>query len=393
MYTINQLQDRVNVRQRAARHLLAQKGDRLWSADDQAAFDALLDDAEHTQAMIEARRAVGGSPPMQWARQRQDFELYARTPESRMTPGERGRINATLSTTTGSEGGYSVGGLVASELLSMAKGYGWMRQVAQEFTTSSGADLGMPTSDGTAEVGELLVQNATATGADMTFGNRSMTAYKFSSKVFTVPIELLQDSATDIAAVIGQRAVARIGRAQNQKFTIGTGSGEPTGLVAAASVGKTGTTGQTTTIIYDDLADLADSVDEACLGMPSKQAAMPEVAPGWMMSQTMRKLVRKLKDTSGRPIWMPGIGGELPQLLDYPVYINNDMATPAANAKTIAFGNLRSYAIRDVREFTLFRLEDSAYAKLGQVAFLAWMRAGGNLLDTGAVKLYQHSAT
>jgi hypothetical protein len=34
-----------------------------------------------------------------------------------------------------------------------------------------------------------------------------------------------------------------------------------------------------------------------------------------------------------------------------------------------------------------------AYAKLGQVAFLAWVRMGGNLVDTSAVKYYAHSAT
>jgi len=44
-------------------------------------------------------------------------------------------------------------------------------------------------------------------------------------------------------------------------------------------------------------------------------------------------------------------------------------------------------------EVSIFRFTDSAYTKLGQVGFLAWARAGGNLLDTNGVKLYQHSAT
>jgi predicted phage gp36 major capsid-like protein len=42
---------------------------------------------------------------------------------------------------------------------------------------------------------------------------------------------------------------------------------------------------------------------------------------------------------------------------------------------------------------TIFRFEDSAYLKKGQVGFLAWSRAGGNLLDTNGTKTYQHSAT
>jgi HK97 family phage major capsid protein len=69
------------------------------------------------------------------------------------------------------------------------------------------------------------------------------------------------------------------------------------------------------------------------------------------------------------------------------------MAVPAANAKTIAFGNFNKYLIRDAMDVTMFRFDDSAYAKLGQVGYLAWARMGGNLLDVNSVKLYAHSAT
>ncbi len=44
-------------------------------------------------------------------------------------------------------------------------------------------------------------------------------------------------------------------------------------------------------------------------------------------------------------------------------------------------------------QVTLYRFDDSAYAKNGQVGLLAWARTGGNLLDLNAVKLYAHSAT
>jgi HK97 family phage major capsid protein len=69
------------------------------------------------------------------------------------------------------------------------------------------------------------------------------------------------------------------------------------------------------------------------------------------------------------------------------------MPVPAANAKTLAFGDFSKYVVRDAMQFTLFRFEDSPYVKLGQVGLLAWMRSGGNLVDTLAVKTFQHSAT
>ncbi len=391
MESIQSLQGRITASAHAAKHLLAEMGDRRWSAKHQSVFDALVDEAERAEALLSIRQTASGSPATEWALQRTGLEAYLRG--AQLAAAQQQKVKGAMSTTTPSEGGYSVGTLVARDLVDLLKGYGWMRQVAAQITTTSGGSLGYPTTDGTAETGELVAQNAAASLGDMSFDIRNLPVYRFNSKVFTVPIELLQDAAVDLVAAVMQRSVDRIGRTQNAFFTTGTGTGQPLGLVPAAIVGKTGNTGQTTTIIYDDLADMADSVDEAHLGMPSKQAGMPEVKAGWMFSQTMRKVVRKLKDTAGRPIWVPAAGGELPQLLDYPVFINNDMPTPAANAKSLAFGNLARYIIRDALQVTMLRMEDSGFALKGQVGFLAWARSGGTLLDVNAVKVYQHSAT
>jgi len=65
----------------------------------------------------------------------------------------------------------------------------------------------------------------------------------------------------------------------------------------------------------------------------------------------------------------------------------------AANAKSIIFGDLSYYYIRDAMQMSMFRFTDSAYTKLGQVGFLAWLRTGGNLLDTGALKLFVNAAS
>lgn len=43
--------------------------------------------------------------------------------------------------------------------------------------------------------------------------------------------------------------------------------------------------------------------------------------------------------------------------------------------------------------YSIRRFDDSAFALNGQVGFCGWMRSGGNLLDTAAVKYYQNSAT
>ena len=73
--------------------------------------------------------------------------------------------------------------------------------------------------------------------------------------------------------------------------------------------------------------------------------------------------------------------------------VNNDMASMAASAKSILFGDFSKYVVRDVMQISLFRMDDSFYTKKGQVGFLAVLRSGGNLVDVNAVKYYQNSAT
>jgi len=408
------LRERLAALNKSANHILAEKGSQTWSKEDQAKFDTTMDEAERIKAQIDStqrlmdmdaeanfrdvpRRENGDLDPKA-AAARLGYEIFLRKQRTEMSAEELMKVRNTMSTTTGSQGGFTVQTLVARDMIDLLKSYAYMRRVASQITTENGADLSYPTSDGTSETGELIAQNTTATSADPVFANRALNTFKFGSKVVTVPIELVQDAQFDIVGMVTKRLIDRIGRIENTKFTLGTGTGEPFGLVPASSTGKVGTTGQTLTIIYDDLVDMVDSLDAAYLDNPISSPQDPTASPGWMFSQTMRRVVRKIKDTAGRPIWTPSYdeglsSGSPDMLLGYPVYINNDMAVPAANAFSLAFGNFHKYMIRDAMDITMFRFDDSAFMKLGQVGFLAWARAGGNLLDVNSVKLYQHSAT
>jgi predicted phage gp36 major capsid-like protein len=211
---------------------------------------------------------------------------------------------------------------------------------------------------------------------------------------------------------INKRIAQRIGRLGNLAFTVGTGTTQPDGFIPKTSAGKTGIAAQGTGVIYDDVIDLIHSIDAAYRG--------PNAV--FMAHDTIVKTLRKLKDTAGRPIWMPsydmginaginsdGNGGYVTNdklgtgqstiavpfdnLLGYRLYVNNDLATPALNSKSFAFGDFSYYKIRDAMDVQMYRFTDSAYTKLGQVAFLAWARMGGNLMDANAVKFFQCAAS
>jgi HK97 family phage major capsid protein len=317
------------------------------------------------------------------------FNKLMREGERSLTADDWSTLRNTMSVGTAAQGGYTVPTEVATAVADALKAYGGMRAVAEVFRTAAGSDINFPTSDGTSETGELIGENTTATAADPSFGVVSLKTYKFSSKIVAVPFELLQDSSIDMEAFIRGRLVQRLGRVTNTYFTTGTGTAQPNGIVTAAASGKVGTTGQTLTVIFDDLVDLVHSVDPAYRALGNCR---------FMMNDASLKVIRKLKDSAGRPIFLPGydgLGQAMPDtVLGYPVQINQDIAVMAANAKSILFGDFTFYKIRDAMDMQMFRFDDSAYIKLGQIGFLAWMRSGGNFVDVGgAVKYYANSAT
>ncbi len=410
---MQELRERRNAAAKEARNFYENNKGRKWTDEDNKKFDALTaavtdadDEIKRLQKVLdldadnafrdaggrEREENAGGDP----ANKSRDikvkalFQKYLRNGRDSFTSDDLALIQNTMSVGTGSQGGYTVQTEIAKTLSDAMKSYIGMRQVAEIFQTAQGNQISYPTSDGTSEIGEIVAENAAAAAADPTFGTIPLTTYKFSSKIITVPFELLQDSSIDVEAMITKRIRDRLGRITNRKFTIGTGTSEPQGVMPAVGVGKTGLTGQTTTVIYDDIIDLEHSVDPAYRALGNCR---------FMLHDNSIKVVRKLKDSQNRPLWLPsfdaGVRGGVPQeLAGYPITINQDVATMAANAVSIAFGDFSNYKIRDVMELTMFRFTDSVYASKGQVGFLAWMRSGGAWVDVGgAVKTYQNSAT
>lgn len=399
--SIQALRERLAALKKDANALLAAKGDQVWSKEDQAKFDGLMDEADRVESQIKAtQRMIDEDANKRFddaAKQaaksggekfsvKDAVAVYLRHGD-KVTAEQALQIRNAMSTTTGSEGGFTVATEVPAMLIEALKAFGGMREVAEIIQTAAGNDWQYPANDGTAETGEIVGQNAAATTGETTFSQVPLVVYKYSSKKIALPWELIQDSAIDVVGFVLRRLAERLGRITNTHFTVGTGTGQPSGVMTRATLGKTGTTGQTTSVIYDDLADLFYSVNRSY-----------RTNARWMMADSSMKVVRKIKDTTGRPIFTPGyeygITQDQPDLLmGKPIVINDDVAAMAANARSIAFGDFKQYVIRDVMEVMLRRFDDSAFALNGQVGFCGWQRTGGNLLDTGAVKYYANSAT
>lgn len=393
----------------AALQTLVAKPD--FTADDQATYDNAMAEIDKIDAALkrinDANAKVAEDASTQsvadaadrLARNQRKPELaiyskWLKGGDSALNAEDWATIRNIMSTTTGSEGGFTVQSEVAAQLIDSLKAFGGMRSVATILRTETGNPLSFPTSDGTSEVGEWIAENTTATAADPAFGSRSLPVYKASSKIAAVPFELLQDSQIDIEGFVNARLATRLGRITNTGYTVGTGTAQPTGLITAAATGFTApnATSQVTAIIYDSIISLIHSVDPAYRALNNCK---------FMMNDASIRVIRQIKDTANRPIFVPGYDGtsggaalSAPDTLcGYPIVVNQDVAVMAAGARSIAFGDFSYYYIRDTMDISMFRFTDSAYAKLGQVGFLAWMRSGGNLLDLGAVKLFVNAAS
>jgi HK97 family phage major capsid protein len=201
-------------------------------------------------------------------------------------------------------------------------------------------------------------------------------AYKFSFLV-QLSRELVEDSGVDILRFLADQTGNELGVRVNASLTTGTGTNQPKGIVVASAVGVTGGTGVTGAFTADNLIDLVYSVDTA-----GRRLA----GAGFQMNSKSIGAMRKLKDTAGNYVFQPSLNADQNDLLlGYPVFENPGMADTALSAKSVIFGHLPSYYVRQVGGIKLDRSDDYAF-NAGLVTFRATMRVDGNLPQTSHVK-------
>lgn len=286
---------------------------------------------------------------------------------------------------TGSAGGYVVPQGFRDVMSETMKAYGGLLNHANVITTTTGNPLPWPSNDDTGNVGAILSENTQIGQQDLTLGQRILGAYTYTSKLVLVSLQLLQDSAFDLESWLPTKLGQRIGRAAATHFATGSGTGQPLGITTNTTVGKTGLTGQTLTLIYDDLIDLEHSVDPA---YRNEQNSM------YVLGDATLKVIRKLKDTQGRPLWVPVPAPGFPsQINGWNYVIDNSMPVPGANNKTIIFGDIDAgYIVRQVLDVQMVRLAERFMDAL-QIGFFGFARMDATTDDPAAVRAYQHSAS
>lgn len=302
-----------------------------------------------------------------------------------------GQVQGALSVGTNTSGGFTVPQEFMRMLETALKAYGGMRNVATVFPTETGADMPFPSANDTNNVATILAENTqAASNVDPLFNQVIFKSWMYVTPIILVSEQLIQDSAFDMAAWLAGAMGDRLGRGQNAHFsTTGNGTSQPLGLTSATGAPvSTAATGNAAGYTYDALVNFQHTVDPAYRNNAT-----------WMGSDSALRAIRLIKDTQGRPIFVPGYevgvpGGAPDSLLGRPFVVNQDIAAPAANARSLVFGNLSKYYIRDVTTIQTKRLVER-YADFLQIGFLGYHRTDGRLMDAGTnpIRVLQNSAT
>lgn len=282
---------------------------------------------------------------------------------------------------TDSAGGYTIAEDFANTFESTLVDFSNVRGVIDEFTTATGADLPYPLEDDTTNEGEIVGESDETDFADGAWDVVTFYAWKFSSKGILISSELLNDSAFNMVGVISRQMGQRLGRIQGRRFTTGTGTGQPMGIVTASSLGVT--SDSATAFTADELTYLAFSIDPAYRQDPSF---------AYMMHDTAIAYSLLLKDGEGRPLLRDSYrdGIKLMSINGYAVRPNQFMEPlvlnlPVTAKKHVICGALSKHKIRDVGKVRLRRL-DERYAENDMVGFVGFMRSDSRCVNTDAIK-------
>jgi HK97 family phage major capsid protein len=280
---------------------------------------------------------------------------------------------------TAAAGGYTVPVELAEIIVRTMKDWGPMydEQICTVLNTATGNQLNMPTVDDTSVTAEAHTEGAALTddgGKDATFGQKRLDAYVYDTEFVRFSMELATDSIFNMEALLGSLLGERLARIANAKLTVGTGSSEPNGVVAASSLGKTAAA--TAAITADEIIDLLHSVNSAYRRSPKAR---------FMFADTTLAAIRKLKDGQGNYLWQMGdvTTGQPGTLLGYRYSINDDMLALGAGRRVMLFGDFSKYFVRKVGAPMIGVLRERFWPDLGIAGLI---RFDGELGDTAAVK-------
>ena len=203
---------------------------------------------------------------------------------------------------------------------------------------------------------------------------------------------ILDDSAFDVEGWLAEKIATRFIRAEAAAFINGDGIDKPKGIMLPPKIANAswtwGNLGFVTTGAAADFA--ATNAADCLINLVYALGADYRANATFLMNSRTTAAVRRLKDSTGRFLWVDGLQeGEPARLMGYRVLIAEDMPDIGASTFPIAFGDFRAgYTIAERPDLRILR---DPFSAKPHVLFYANKRVGGDVTDFSAIKLLRVS--
>jgi len=378
----------------------AAKAGRDLNADEQTTYAALEKDVDNIGARVtreealasvennlrnqrdgEYRPAVAASAKPSKSSRVQASDKYKADFCNYMLGG-RGDFQNVLSTGSDPDGGYLLPEEFDRNIQKLLYELDPMRALATVKTSTSLVNIPVQYSGATFSV---IPEGGTYPRTNPTLGRVVMRAVKMGG--FILASDELNDES-DVASFIADTGAQALANLQSQLWFTGDDATQPQGIFTATTAGGiavqgvTGAASATAAITGDNLMDVQHKLKSVYRNRAS-----------WLMHDDMVKLIRKLKNSvTGDYIWQPGLQAGAPdRLLGRPIYTSEYAPAPAVSTKSIVFGDLKSYQIRD-RLNTQIKRFDELFGESGQIGWRFTYRGDGRLVDGNGIVTFTHGA-
>ena len=317
----------------------------------------------------------------------------------RRGPAISGDFKASMSVGSDPDGGFWAPPEFLRVILSRSFETSPMRQLANVLPMSAG-EIELPLdTDNTALGGWVGEQQTRDVSASPTVGLQRVSANE-QYAMPEVTQTLLDDAGFPIEDWLGRKIGGCLGRAEATAFVSGDGILKPKGFLTetlSADADASRAWGQLQVVDTGAAGGFpkqsGSTADDADSLIDVQMSLKPEFLPNavWGMRRSTAGVVRKLKDSDGRWIWVDNlVDGGRPLLLGHAVHYLEDLPAIGSGSLSVVFGDFKAgYGIFDRLGVRLIR--DNITRK-GWVRFYTSVRVGGATRNYDALKILRFSA-
>ena len=283
-----------------------------------------------------------------------------------------------LARASGAAGNFLVPTDLEEQIIGAARAESAISRLARPITTDSGSTLSLPTAP-THGSAAWVAEGAATSPSDEVFGEVPLGAPKISTKVIASE-ELAQDARVPFDEYLAEELGRRLGVIEGAAFATGSGSGQAQGLAPSVAV-VAAATGSATAYKLADLTSIYRAVP-----------AQYRHRATWLIHPDDLAGLASLTDSAGGLV-LPSLQSAAPSLFTRPVEVDAYLPAPAAGARSLVFGDIRTaYAVRRVAGISVQRLEE-LHSDNGQLGYRARERVDGKVVLADAARALAHSAT